>query len=139
MSDDDASDVSPVAVPEVSPAAPEVSKGWSEQDRRTLIITVGGGLAANLGTVILVGAAIALLHQTKGTTSGELVFALIFAAVSLAIMAAGYAVSRGRAFGRPQRELSIWRYGAGWAIFIFGSLFLLEALLLLIGLASGVK
>lgn len=136
--DDDASGISPVAVPEVSPAAPEVSKGWSEQDRRTLIITVGGGLAANLATVLLVGAAIALLHQTKGTTSGELVFALIFAAVSLAIMAAGYALFRGRPLRRWQ-EPSIWRYGVGWGIFIFGSAFLLEALLLLIGLASGVK
>jgi hypothetical protein len=68
--DDDASDVSPVAVPEVSPAVPEVSKGWSEQDRRTLIITVVGGLAANLGTLIVVGAALALVHtdQARGAS-----------------------------------------------------------------------
>jgi len=80
-------------------AAPEAGKGWSKQDQRTLIITVGGGLAANLGTVVLVGAAIAVVRQTKSTSSQELVFALIYAAVSLVIVAIGTALRRGISSG----------------------------------------
>ena len=57
-------DDTPAAGP---PAAPEARKGWSEEDRRMLIITIAGGLAANLGTVILVGGAIALVHVGKAS------------------------------------------------------------------------
>ena len=80
--DDDASDISPVAVPEVSPAAPEVGKGWSEQDRRTLIITIGGTLSANVATVVLVGAAIAFVRLGKGPVTAWYLFGTLGFAVA---------------------------------------------------------
>src|SRR5215472_1536320 len=39
---------------------------WSPQDSRTWIITFGAGLAANLATVLVVGAALVFLRVTRG-------------------------------------------------------------------------
>jgi hypothetical protein len=38
---------------------------WSPQDSRTWIITFGAGLAANLATVLVIGAAVAYLHFAR--------------------------------------------------------------------------
>ena len=113
------------------PAAPEVSKGWSEQDRRTLIITVIGGLVANLGTVILVGAAIALVRINKD--HGQmLLLALISVAFGLVLIVFG-----SRALNR--RGPDSWPRGAAWMLIAAGCLLELEAVLVLTGLAAGVK
>jgi predicted cobalt transporter CbtA len=37
-------------------------ESWSTGDWRTLLITVIGGVAANIGTVLIVGLSLALLH-----------------------------------------------------------------------------
>jgi hypothetical protein len=49
MSDDSASEV-------------PRQESWSTGDWRTLLITVIGGVAANIGTVLIVGLSLALLH-----------------------------------------------------------------------------
>jgi hypothetical protein len=72
MSDDDddsldSPDAAPAAVSEVSTMFPEFSKRLSEQESRTLIITFVGGLAANVGTVLLVGTALAFVHVHRST------------------------------------------------------------------------
>jgi hypothetical protein len=69
---------------ELAPAGRTVS--------RTLIITVGGTLAANLATVILVGAALAFVHFSKTRSSkpsGLLNGTLIFAGSGLVGIAVG--------------------------------------------------
>jgi hypothetical protein len=60
MNDDDET---PPAAP--TAAVPQAKTGWSEQDRRTLMITFAGGLAANLAAVFLVGVAIVFVHLAK--------------------------------------------------------------------------
>ena len=43
---------------------PEITTkaGWSDADKRMMFITVAGGLAANVGVVLLVGCAVSLIH-----------------------------------------------------------------------------
>jgi hypothetical protein len=38
---------------------------WSDQDRRTLLITIAGGLVANLATVVVVFSGIALIKHVE--------------------------------------------------------------------------
>lgn len=125
MSDDD--DTSPAA----AVAVPEASKGWSEQDRRTLIITIVGGLAANLGTVILVGAAIALakLNRTPATTNSGIV------AGSLIVLITGLTLIVGGTLLRRRLDM-LW---SGWFLIAAGCLSGLIGVLTLIGVAAGVK
>ena len=69
-----------------------------------MIITVVGGLAANLGTVILVGAAIALTRVNKHHNPGQLRGQLIAGAAILIfgpfVIAAFHAARRGLASAR---------------------------------------
>jgi hypothetical protein len=143
MSDDDhASDVSPVPVPEVSPAAPEVSKGWSEQDRRTLIITIGGTLAANLATVVLVGGALAFAHlsKTSGVVESRLLVGTlgVMAFFLVMILVGTFA---GRVFSSPEIPRWLSRPLSWYAWFFIATCWLFElfGVMILIGLAAGVK
>jgi hypothetical protein len=116
-------------------AAPESAKGWSEQDRRNLIITIAGGLAANLGTVILIGLAIAFVHLTKHENKSrfpynwDLPLTLSFCVLGLVMIAASNLI---RSHGRYDR------FDRG-ILLLLGSLMILEALLIWTGLAAGVK
>lgn len=59
-------------------------KGWSNAERRTLLITVIGTLVANLGTVVLVAAAVVLdRYLAKHPRLQGKDFALTFPAVLL--------------------------------------------------------
>jgi hypothetical protein len=119
-------------------AAPEAGKGWSEQDRRTLIITVVGGLAANVGTVILVGGAIAFVHLGRGGSGGwRLATALVLTIGGLTMAAVGDALRRGRIFGSRRRDLQA-RF-TNRMLVVFGWLWVLEGVLIVVGLAAGVK
>jgi hypothetical protein len=91
--DDDTPDAAAVA-------APEASKRWSEQDFRILVITIVGGLAANLGTVILVGAALAYVHLGRHHNSSLVLglFALPPVVLGPLLIGAGYAGRHGRDF-----------------------------------------
>jgi hypothetical protein len=80
-------------------AVPEAGRGWSEQNWRTLIITVGGGLAANLATVILVGGAIALVHMGKASSGYRLIVALVFVTIGVVLIVIGNVSRRARDVG----------------------------------------
>src|SRR5215469_15572082 len=56
----DETDTSAVLPDEAGPVAPPQPehRPWTPEDRRTLLITVGGGLAANIATVVVVAVAI---------------------------------------------------------------------------------
>lgn len=126
MSDDDDAPSAAAA------ATPKASRGWSEQDRRTLIIAVVGGLAANLGTVILVGAAIALVHLNTAEgakDSALLTGTLVFIAFGLCMVA----------LGAVARHLHVLSTFSGWSMIWTGWLMVLLAVMILIGLAAGVK
>jgi hypothetical protein len=111
-------------------AAPEASKGWSEQDRRTLIITISGTLAANLATVILVGLAIGLVHWYNDNSSTYALPAILVCAGGGLLLFAGLLV-------RDQQGVRA--RVASWLLIVGGSLGLLLAVLVWAGLASGVK
>lgn len=140
MSDDDDAQSAAAA------AAPEAGKGWSEQDRRTLVITVVGGLAANVGTVILVGGAIAFVHLRKhGSVPWELATALEAFVLGLILVAFGIAARRRRRFGpvpawpSRRRVFVVPRPWFGWYFVAAGGVVVLEAVLIVVGLAAGVK
>jgi hypothetical protein len=140
MSDDDDTQNAAAA------AAPEAGKGWSEQDRRTLVITVVGGLAANVGTVILVGGAIAFVHlRRRGSVPWQLATSLEAIVVGLIFVGMGIAARRGRRFGpvpawaTTRRVLGMPRSWVGWYLVAAGWVVVLEAVLIVVGLAAGVK
>jgi hypothetical protein len=118
--------------------APEASQGWTDGDRRLLIITFAGGLAANVGLVIIIGAALAFVHYYKNAHHlGMLLW------YSLAVVVVGPGIVLTSRYLYYKRGW--WRDGGTpdptiqrWAL-IFSFLALAEALLVLIGLADGVK
>src|SRR5215813_5591103 len=122
MSDDD-------GTPDGAAAAPEVSRGWSEQDRRTLIIAIVGGLVANLGTVIPVGAAIAFVRWRSRHGSGPLtsVFSFVIVAMIGALLIyMGNGVRQGRA---SRFEVMRWPRWFGWLLLGVGLLAALEVVM----------
>ena len=125
MSDDDNTPPAATAV------VPEARTGWSEQDRNTLIITIVGTFAANVSTVILLGAGIAILHLYHRPAWYGLDM-LGYAAVGLLAVAFGNFIRR--KFG----DDNVLRAG-GWVVVGAGSLAVLLAMLVLAGLAAGVK
>ena len=104
-----------------------------------LVITIAGGLAANLGAVILVGTAVALVHHwyaAHDSTKMLLSTALLFGIVG----SAGITIGHLRKLRDP-----VWLQGVGlpgrcrWLILAGGWIGVLEALLILTGVAAGVK
>jgi uncharacterized membrane protein len=143
MSDDDKTP--PAAT---TTAVPEARSGWSEQDRRTLIITIGGGLAANVGTVILVGVAIAYVHWDRldKTSIGIRLDAVLSGVLTgLVLIVIGRALWRRRAAGsRLGSQAATGLAGAsltwlGWLMLGSGLALVLVVALVLTGLAAGVK
>ncbi len=140
MSDDDDTPAAAAA------AAPDVGKGWSEQDRRTLIITIVGTLAANIATVILVGGAIALAHMNKAgqTESAALLAGLGGVGIGLFLIVIGIVIGLVfRRSGRLARERGLpvpnslrW---FGWSMIVLGCVGALWSAMILLGLAAGVK
>jgi hypothetical protein len=64
--------------PPVDPSGKSQEKGsWSLEDRRVLLITFVGGLAANVGTVLIVGLALALLHMLRSGFDHPVFIALL--------------------------------------------------------------
>jgi hypothetical protein len=125
MSDDD-------EIPDAPPpAVQEASGGWSRQDWRTLIIATVGGLAANVGTVILVGAAIAAVHVSHGHQS----FAFAALLTGAPAVAGLLVIAYGIAIRRYNRDLT----AIARVAIIFGSVVVLMMVLIWTGLASGVK
>lgn len=113
-------------------AVPEARSGWSEQDRRTLIITLGGTLAANLATVLIVGMALAYVraHRTHG--SYFLVENLIFLAVGFFSIVVGNFFRRRAQVGTDDVKI-------GWTFVVLGCIWEVVTVISLIGLAAGAR
>jgi hypothetical protein len=126
MSDDDDTSRAP-AVP-----VPEADKGWSGQDRRNLIIAIGGSLVANLATVLFVGAALALVHYSKNHHGDILAGTLMTSVGGLVVLILGIVLVRGRDTAR-------WMVVVGWVLVALGVLDFLFVALLWTGVAAGVK
>ena len=97
-----------------------------------LIITIVGGLAANVGTVILVGAAIAFVHLNAGHPDARYVLAALGSGV-FALVAIAFGI-----FLRRDRDYAALRV-LGWALIVTGTVLVLVLVLILTGLAAGVK
>jgi hypothetical protein len=64
--------------PPVDPSRKSREKGsWSVEDRQMLLITFVGGLAANVGAVLIVGLALALLHMLQSGFDHPVFIALL--------------------------------------------------------------
>jgi hypothetical protein len=129
--------------PAVAATAPKATSGWSEQDRRTLIITIVGTLAANISTVILVGGAIALAHwQRSGQTENAVIAAglggvglgLFFAVIGLVFRRMARWLAREP--GPPVSNAMSW---VGWGMIGVGCLWALTEAMILLGVVAGVK
>jgi hypothetical protein len=120
---------------------PQPAPPWSAEDGRLLLITVGGGLAANLATVLIVGIAAALIYLLRQYHHGhDLAVEIVSISVSLvvllgAVVVAAYVrvvmnpgVRRGPDGRNPFRR-QIWLAG----------LLLAMLLLVWVGLAAGIK
>ncbi len=110
----------------------KAGKGWSEQDRRTLIITFGSTLAANLVTVLFVGIALAYVHAHRTHGSHFLVENLIFLGVGLLSIAVGNFIKRGAVTADTA-------WFSGWFLVVLGGIWELVTVMSLIGLAAGVR
>lgn len=64
--------------PPVDPSGKSQEKGsWSVEDRHMLLITFGGGFAANVGAAVILGLAIALLHVLRSGFGHPVFIALL--------------------------------------------------------------
>ena len=119
---------------------PEVAKheSWSTEDRRVLLITITGGLAANIGTVLIVGLALACVRWLRSGPPPRHI--VVLSVAGICVIAGGLVVlplliKAGpllRAEGRAGRA-TYWYVMALVAFVIFA------ALLVLVGDAAGVK
>ena len=103
---------------------------WSEADRRMLMITIGGGLAANVGAVLLVGSAIAFTRWYK--SHGHLSSGLLVIPSAIALLSVASLLWSPTPFD-PRRT---WRSLIALGLLVFCTL---ESLLIVVGLASGIK
>jgi hypothetical protein len=108
-----------------------------------LVITVGGTLAANIATVILVGGAIALAHLFKAgqTESAAILGGLGGVGLGLFFVLIGF-VWRRVGVALEKTELpgpAFLRWSLGWPMILIGGVAVLWSAMILIGLAAGVK
>jgi hypothetical protein len=124
--------------------APEVPKRkpWSSGDRRLLVITIAGaaagGLAANLGTVLILGLGLAYLHErhSAGVSSAGLVGSVallctFFAAVFVPVMLWSQRVK-----AKKRRSVRWW---LAWPLAAVLAASVLLFLVVLVGVAAGIK
>jgi drug/metabolite transporter (DMT)-like permease len=97
---------------------------WSQADKRLLLITFAGGLAANIGVLMVVGAAIVLIRSFGSHTSTAV--AAVGAIISALIDALGTALGS-YLFSKRNRLLS------------FVITYTVFGLLVLIGYAVGIS
>jgi hypothetical protein len=123
-----------------SPEAPE-REPWSAKDWRMLLVTILGGLAANLGTVLLVGLSLAYLHwrHSTGVSSSTLLGAglILFVIGAAGFISVIFIIRRPEA-KRVAKEDRFLR----WFLWSFTAMlvaFMLTFLLVLVGVAAGIK
>lgn len=110
---------------------------WSAEDWRILVITVAGGLAANLGTVLIVGLGLAYLHQrhSNGISSTDLVGAVGLVAVICAAVFVPVIFWARRETAKGNR----WVRWCAWTLAAVLAVSVLLFLCVLVGVAAGVK
>jgi hypothetical protein len=108
-----------------------------------LIISIVGGLAANLATVIIVGAAIGFVHQYRVESSVKQLFLVLvfifFGSLGVVVGNVWRNAARTERYLGGPRALELWLPPFGWVFVGMGSLLMVEAVLILTGLAAGVK
>jgi hypothetical protein len=130
-------------------------ESWSTEDWRTLLITVMGGVAANIGTVLIVGLSLALLHlfqagphanPTRGAVEWGLIGFVFFTAPGFFLFVSWKRTGKRTLIaglgplkdGRSQRMLRQVQVIL-WSALAIASIFGFLALIALVGAAAGVK
>jgi hypothetical protein len=104
---------------------------WSAEDRRLLLITFGGTMAANIATVLVVGGAIAYARWSVGGGPKSMDFVdYLLTPLTVAMLVA---TAYGAAY--VQRTKRSW---TNWVVLLPSS-FLIASVIMWIGLASGIK
>jgi hypothetical protein len=120
---------------EVQPAA---QQDWlTKEDKQTLVVTFAGSVAANLVTVLAVGAGLALVHYVRAAPIARHHHAV----TDLLLLAAGVVVVYGVAAWVARARA---RHNRGYKMLylvarIFVALALFAVVIALIGVASGFK
>jgi hypothetical protein len=120
------------------------STWMSADDWRLLVITFAGTVAANLVTVLLVGLALALVHEQSKSGGGpdRVPLALTSAGVSLLIGLAAVLFGRYGKLAKLAKQYPKWRTGRRifYAVTLgFAGVYFLASMFTFIGLASGIK
>jgi hypothetical protein len=146
MSDGESPEAAPAAIGQGPGSSPDQradasQRGWlSAADQRTLIITIAGTLVANVGTVVVVGGALAMVHhfnsanvpkQRHADLVSFLVFSILVAALSLGL---GIGLWRMRSEFNKLWERILWWIYMGYMVVGF-----LAVILFWVGVAAGVK
>jgi hypothetical protein len=108
---------------------------WSPQDQRTWVITFGATLAANVATVLVVGAALAFLHWARGNQPHHRLGASFWGSNVVALVGVTLTLLAARSLRRSGGSNRWWI-----RVFVGGSvLIVLVVLLDVIGAAAGIK
>jgi hypothetical protein len=116
-------------------------QGWlTEDDKHVLLVTFAGSVAANLATVLAVGAAVALVHYTRSSTANLHIHAVTVLMVGTAVVAVAYGVVALLARALVKRRPDSRRFRLLYLIArVYVALPLLVLVLAVIGVASGFK
>jgi hypothetical protein len=125
-----------VAMSEQGEGAGTQRAGWSPQDSRAWVITFGATLAANLATVLVVGAALVLLHYMRGNQPHHRL-GPIFWAEDAALLVIGAVL--GVSVLRTRDQDGVFDRWLDRFSGVVAVLFVLLGLLVLIGAAAGIK
>jgi hypothetical protein len=132
----------PVEDQEVQSAPLVKVVGWlSDADKRTLVVTFAGTLAANLLTVLVVGGAIAIIHYSESAEPPrDHGLIVLFLALTSVILVFFYAVLAlfARAFAKRKPASQLRRFLYTFAPFYVG-IPLIGLFLVLVGAAAGIK
>ena len=110
------------------------TQAWSTNDKRILLITIVGGLAANVGTVLVVGLAVIFLRLVSSRWGAQHSIGNITGAVNVSAgVVAGLVIWFRRRRSKQVFNLPLYIVNSIWIS--FGVVFLL----VLVGLAAGIK
>jgi hypothetical protein len=102
---------------------------WSSEDTRSLMITFGSTLAANIATVMVVGVALVIAHSSRHVATHDLVEWTVLAVVCLPIFTLGLLL---------RRVMGDSRYSS-WLIVTSATIVLIIMILIWLGRAAEVK
>ena len=117
---------------------PPKQGSWGAGDRRMLLITIAGGLAANIGTVLIVGLALAYLHWLRSGPPPHQVLLLSLAGIVISVAGSGVLIVLAKYGPQVWGEGNAVRFTLWWVTALV-ALLMFVSLLLLVGDAAGVK